>query len=168
MDDLDTLSHFAASLRFADLPSTVRAHTGWILADTLAAIAAGSAEPELRSLAQRSASSARETATKIEAAITSSRQGAACASVFGHSLVQIAREVGETDVLLQQISTGAREQAQGLEQISIALGEIDRAAQGNANTAEQSAQAAEALGAESLELGRQIGTLQVLVGSDPD
>ena len=123
---------------------------------------------EVRSLAQRSASSARETATKIEAAITSSRQGAACASVFGHSLVQIAREVGETDVLLQQISTGAREQAQGLEQISIALGEIDRAAQGNANTAEQSAQAAEALGAESLELGRQIGTLQELVGSDPD
>jgi 2-methylcitrate dehydratase PrpD len=31
----------------------VRTHTGWILADTLAAIAAGSAEPELRALAQR-------------------------------------------------------------------------------------------------------------------
>jgi 2-methylcitrate dehydratase PrpD len=53
MDYLDTLSTFAASLRFAALPPAVRAHTGWILADTLAAIAAGSAEPELRALAQR-------------------------------------------------------------------------------------------------------------------
>ena len=60
MDYLDTLSHFAVSLRFAALPPTVRAHTGWILADTLAAIAAGSAEPELRSLAQRQGTRAAE------------------------------------------------------------------------------------------------------------
>jgi len=53
MDYLDTLSTFAAGLRFAALPPAVRKHTGWILADTLAAIAAGSAEPELRALAQR-------------------------------------------------------------------------------------------------------------------
>lgn len=53
MQYLDTLSTFAAGLRFAALPPAVRAHTGWVLADTLAAIAAGSAEPELRALAQR-------------------------------------------------------------------------------------------------------------------
>ena len=53
MQYLDTLSTFAAGLRFAALPPAVRTHTGWILADTLAAIAAGSAEPELRALAQR-------------------------------------------------------------------------------------------------------------------
>lgn len=53
MDYLDTLSTFAAGLRFAGLPPEVHAHTGWVLADTLAAIAAGSAEPELRALAQR-------------------------------------------------------------------------------------------------------------------
>ena len=53
MDYLDTFSTFAAGLRFAELPPAVRTHTGWILADTLAAIAAGSAEPELRALAKR-------------------------------------------------------------------------------------------------------------------
>jgi hypothetical protein len=41
MDYLDTLSTFAAGLRFAELPREARTHTGWILADTLAAIAAG-------------------------------------------------------------------------------------------------------------------------------
>ena len=53
MQYLDTLSTFATGLHFAGLPPEVRAHTGWVLADTLAAIAAGSAEPELRALAQR-------------------------------------------------------------------------------------------------------------------
>jgi 2-methylcitrate dehydratase PrpD len=51
MHYLDTLSAFSATLRFGTLPEAVRAHTGWILADTVAAVAAGSAEPELRALA---------------------------------------------------------------------------------------------------------------------
>jgi 2-methylcitrate dehydratase PrpD len=51
MDYLDTFSGFAASVNFADLPAPLRAHTGWVLADTVAAMAAGSAEPELRAWA---------------------------------------------------------------------------------------------------------------------
>ena len=55
MDDLDRLSDFAARHRFEDLPTAAREHLGWVLADTVAAIAAGSAEPELRGLAARQA-----------------------------------------------------------------------------------------------------------------
>ncbi|MCP5262559.1 MAG: MmgE/PrpD family protein [Rhodoferax sp.] len=51
MDYLDRLSRFAAELDFARLPSRVRAQTAWILADSIAAVAGGSAEPELRALA---------------------------------------------------------------------------------------------------------------------
>lgn len=53
MDYLDHLSGFAAELDFARLPTRVREQTSWILADTVAAIAGGSAEPELRALAGR-------------------------------------------------------------------------------------------------------------------
>ncbi|HSW17659.1 MAG TPA: MmgE/PrpD family protein [Ramlibacter sp.] len=53
MDYLDRFSGFAAALSFDQLPSAARSHTGWILADTVAAIVAGSAEPELRTLAAR-------------------------------------------------------------------------------------------------------------------
>ena len=55
MDYLDRLSDFAARLDFAALPDKLRAHTGWVLADTVAAMAAGSAEPELRAWAQQQA-----------------------------------------------------------------------------------------------------------------
>jgi 2-methylcitrate dehydratase PrpD len=51
MDYLDHFSRFAAGLQYDALPAAVREHTGWILADTVAAIVAGSAEPELRALA---------------------------------------------------------------------------------------------------------------------
>ena len=53
MDYLDTLSGFAAELQYASLDATVKDQLGWILADTLAAIVAGSAEPELQALAAR-------------------------------------------------------------------------------------------------------------------
>lgn len=53
MDYLERFSGFAAALSFDQLPAAARIHTGWILADTVAAIVAGSAEPELRALAAR-------------------------------------------------------------------------------------------------------------------
>ena len=51
MDYLDALSRFAAELEFSALPAQVQEQARWILADTVAAIVAGSAEPELRALA---------------------------------------------------------------------------------------------------------------------
>lgn len=51
MDYLDRLSQFAAELDFPRLPTTVCEQASWILADTIAAIAGGSAEPEVRALA---------------------------------------------------------------------------------------------------------------------
>ncbi len=49
----EPLSRFAATLSFHDLPPAVRLQAAWVIADTVAAIVAGSAEPELRALAQR-------------------------------------------------------------------------------------------------------------------
>ena len=53
MDYLDRLSAFCAQLDYRKLPQEVHEQLGWILADTVAAIAAGSAEPELRAFAAR-------------------------------------------------------------------------------------------------------------------
>jgi 2-methylcitrate dehydratase PrpD len=53
MDYLDRLSAFSASVQYATLPDDVREQLGWILLDTLGAIVAGAAEPELQAMAQR-------------------------------------------------------------------------------------------------------------------
>ncbi len=61
MDYLDRFSQFAAQLEFACLPAEVRDQTSWILADSIAAIVGGSAEPELRALANTFDSTGRAT-----------------------------------------------------------------------------------------------------------
>ena len=48
---LDTFSSFAAGMDYTALDAGIQQQVGWILADTLGAIVAGSAEPELRALA---------------------------------------------------------------------------------------------------------------------
>ena len=53
MNYLDTLSQAVSQWNYAQLPPEVQEQAGWILADTVAAMAAGSAEPELKSLAHR-------------------------------------------------------------------------------------------------------------------
>ena len=55
MDYLDHLSEFAARIEFGALAPALQEQALWILADTAAAIVAGSAEPELRALAARQA-----------------------------------------------------------------------------------------------------------------
>ena len=55
MDYLDTFSQFAAGITYESLGSDMYEQVGWILADTVAAMVAGSAEPELRALAARQA-----------------------------------------------------------------------------------------------------------------
>ncbi len=52
---LDTLSTFAAGLDAGAFDDAMREQIGWILADTIAAIVGGSAEPELQSLANAQA-----------------------------------------------------------------------------------------------------------------
>lgn len=51
MDYLDAFSAFACDLDIRAVPAPVREQLGWILADTIAAVVGGSAEPELRVLA---------------------------------------------------------------------------------------------------------------------
>jgi 2-methylcitrate dehydratase PrpD len=52
-DYLDTLSRFVARCRFADLPAEVVERAHLVVADSVAAIAGGSAEPEVRALTSR-------------------------------------------------------------------------------------------------------------------
>ena len=98
---------------------------------------------EVRSLAQRSAAAAHESATKIEASIQSSRQGARCLQGVGDSFTKISTKVKETDNLVSEIAMAAKEQAQGIEHITSAIQEMSKVAQSSAANTEQIASAAE-------------------------
>lgn len=119
---------------------------------------------EVRSLAQRSAAAARETAQKIDVAIASARRGTERSAEVARSLKEITDKVIATDMLVGQIATAAGEQAQGVTQVNTALAQMDRIAQSNAASAEQSATAAEQLDAQAASMKRSVSRLEGLVG----
>jgi methyl-accepting chemotaxis protein len=118
---------------------------------------------EVRSLAQRSAAAARETAEKIEAAIASSRHGAASCDRVGTSLGEIAGKVTAADRLVAEIATAAREQSQGIKQIGVAMSQLDRVTQENAARAGQGASSASQLSSQAGVMQENVARLRSLV-----
>jgi methyl-accepting chemotaxis protein len=115
---------------------------------------------EVRSLAQRSAAAAE----KIEASIASSRRGSASCDRVGASLEEIMQKVMAADGLVAEIATAAKEQAQGIQQVGVAMTEMDKVTQSNSAGAEQSASAAEELKAQARTLQQTVKVLQALAG----
>ena len=118
---------------------------------------------EVRSLAQRSAAAAKETAEKIEAAIANSRRGSVSCSKVGESLEEIVQKVAAADALVAEISTAAKEQSQGIQQVGTAMTQLDKVTQGNATNAQQSASAAEQLNSQAHTMQDTVAYLRSLV-----
>ena len=72
-----------------------------------------------------------------------------------------AAKVGE---LVGEIATASSEQAQGIEQVNIAVTEMDKVTQQNAANAEESAAASEELNAQAEELKAFVNELAAMVG----
>ena len=118
---------------------------------------------EVRSLAQRSAAAAKETAEKIEAAIANSRRGSISCTKVGESLEEIVAKVASADALVAEISTAAKEQSQGIQQVGVAMTQLDKVTQGNATNAQQSASAAEQLNSQAHVMQDTVSFLRSLV-----
>jgi len=120
---------------------------------------------EVRSLAQRSAAAARETANKIEAAIASTQRGSRSCEAVGDSLKQIVGRVTESDVLVAEIAAAAKEQAQGITHVGVAMTQMDKVTQGNAASAEQTSSAADELSGQAKMLQDAVEHLHTLIAS---
>jgi methyl-accepting chemotaxis protein len=123
---------------------------------------------EVRLLAQRSAAAARETAFKIEAAIASTQRGSRSCSAVGESLEQIVGRVAQADVLVAEIASAAKEQAQGIAQVGVAMTQMDKVTQANATSAEQTSSAAEELNGQASLLQDTVEHLRSLIVSTSD
>ena len=120
---------------------------------------------EVRNLAQRSAQAAKETAAKIEGAITKTGQGVEISTKVAQALNEIVAKVRQVDELVAEVAGASREQTQGITQINMAVGQMDKVTQSNAASAEESASAAEELNAQAASLKQIVHDLQTLVGT---
>jgi hypothetical protein len=100
---------------------------------------------EVRNLAQRSAEAARNTATLIEQAVQSARDGTSVSQDAATALREINGKVVQIADLLSGIRESAKQQSTAIEQVSSAMSRIDTATQQAAASAEESAAAAREL-----------------------
>ncbi len=121
---------------------------------------------EVRALAQRSATAARETAHKIEAALIKSDEGARTSADVAGVLNKIVEQVRNMDALVGEIANASAEQSQGIDQVNRAVSEMDKITQANAASAEESASAAQGLSSQSAELRELVDGLGGLVGAN--
>ena len=111
---------------------------------------------EVRNLAQRSATAAKNTAELIEGAVRNADGGVAITEEVAKILNEIVDGASRVNDLVAEISAAAGEQTQGIEQINTAVSQMDQLTQQNASNSEESASAAEELNGQAEELNRMV------------
>lgn len=118
---------------------------------------------EVRNLAQRSAQAAKNTSLLIEESQQHARKGVSSSSEVERILGDIASKVDKVAQLVAEVSAASTEQKLGIDQINLAVTQLDQLTQSGAATAEESAASAEELSAQAEELDRIVEELHALV-----
>lgn len=100
---------------------------------------------EVRNLAQRAANAARDVNELVSTSVGAANRGHELVSNAGQTVSAVVAEIERVSAIMQEISVASREQGQGVQQISVAISEMDDATQRNAALVEETAAAAEAL-----------------------
>ncbi len=121
---------------------------------------------EVRSLAQRSAAAARETATKIECTVQKTSQGMQISVRVAAALQTIIERIRQVDELVTAVASASTEQSQGIQQVNKAVSEMDKVTQGNAVTAEESASSARSLQDQAHAMQAAVAELLFLLNGE--
>ena len=116
---------------------------------------------EVRSLAQRSANSAKEIKTLIAGSVSKVEDGAALVEETGKTMNDVISSFQQVMSLVTQISDASKEQSQGIEQVTQAVGQMDEVTQQNAALVEEAAAAAESLEEQAENLVQAVGMFRV-------
>jgi methyl-accepting chemotaxis protein len=118
---------------------------------------------EVRSLAQRAATAAKETSVKIDDAIQKSNTGVIITTKVKDSLHQIVDKARQVDQLIVQIAAASKDQSTGIQQVNIAVSQMNKVTQANAASAEETAAASEEMTAQAEELKCAVVNLETIL-----
>ncbi len=116
---------------------------------------------EVRSLAARSQTAAKETTALIEDSIAKVNEGTQIAKLTSEALSEIVGNVSDVSSLISSIAQSSVSQAESIEQVSVGLAQISDVVQNNSSTSEESASAAEQLSSQSEILTSMIGAFKL-------
>ncbi len=116
---------------------------------------------EVRSLAQRSASAAKEIKELIGDSVGKVEAGAALVDEAGVTMGEILDSVKRVTGIMGDISSASREQTMGIEQINNAIAQMDQVTQQNAALVEEAAAAAASMQSQTSNLANVVAVFKL-------
>ncbi|ELY4855654.1 MCP four helix bundle domain-containing protein [Cronobacter turicensis] len=120
---------------------------------------------EVRTLAQRSSSSAREIKELIENSMQYVEAGSAQAEGVGQNIGKMNEAVRQVTDIVDEISVAAQEQSQGINQVHLAVNQMDDVTQQNAALVEQASAASQSLMEQAASLNQLVGAFTIAANS---
>ncbi|HDG1679006.1 TPA: methyl-accepting chemotaxis protein [Kluyvera ascorbata] len=116
---------------------------------------------EVRNLAQRSAQAAREIKSLIEDSVNRVDLGSTLVESAGETMDEIVNAVTRVTDIMGEIASASDEQSRGIDQVGLAVSEMDRVTQQNASLVEESAAAAAALEEQASRLTQAVAVFRI-------
>jgi methyl-accepting chemotaxis protein len=116
---------------------------------------------EVRNLAGRSATAAKEIKALIVDSVSKVEEGSKLVDESGRTLVEIVASVKKVTDIVAEIAAASREQSSGIEQVNKAVMQMDTTTQQNAALVEQAAAASQAIVEQAQAMSAMIGHYKV-------
>jgi methyl-accepting chemotaxis protein len=122
---------------------------------------------EVRSLALRSKEAAQKTEALIHDSVKQTEEGVRTTKLVQAKLSEIGGSIAKVGDIVAEITASAKEQAVGIEQVTRAVGEMDKVTQQNAASSEESSSAAAELSSQASELAELVAAFQLERAATP-
>jgi methyl-accepting chemotaxis protein len=116
---------------------------------------------EVRNLAQRSASAAREVKVLIGDSVEKVEIGTRLVDQAGSSMQEIVESVKRVTDIMSEITVASQEQTAGIEQINVAIAQMDQVTQQNSTLVEETASAAETMQDRARKLAQLVSVFKL-------
>jgi methyl-accepting chemotaxis protein len=119
---------------------------------------------EVRNLAQRSATAAKEIKALIAESVDKVEAGGKLVTQAGSTMDEVVSSFRQVAQLVTDISSASKEQSSGIEQVTQAVSQMDEVTQQNAALVEEAAAAAESLEEQARGLVQAVGSFKLQEG----
>ncbi len=116
---------------------------------------------EVRNLAQRSATSAREIKDLIQDSVEKVDAGSALVNESGETRAEIVNAVKKVGDIVAEIAAASKEQASGIDKVNQTVASMDELTQQNAALAEETSAASVSMNQQAQEMSNQVGFVTI-------